>query len=132
MAIESRNRVSAGFSMSSMTDIVFLLLIFFIIVSTLVTTNSVNLLLPKKTTTNVPVPKPPNVKVSVTSDSQVFVDGSQVGPELLESTLVAAMTSDMNGIVLKTDPEASTESVVQIMDIAQRNEFKIALTMDSQ
>ena len=118
--------------MSSMTDIVFLLLIFFIIVSTLVTTNSVNLLLPKKTTTNVPVPKPPNVKVSVTSDSQVFVDGSQVGPELLESTLVAAMTSDMNGIVLKTDPEASTESVVQIMDIAQRNEFKIALTMDSQ
>ena len=119
--------------MSSMTDIVFLLLIFFIIVSTLVTTNSLHFIMPKKVQNPPPVEiKPPNVKVSVTSDSQIFVDGSQVGADLLESKLVAAMTSDKNGIVLKTDPEASTESVVLIMDIAQRNEYKIALTMEPQ
>ena len=115
-----------------MTDIVFLLLIFFIIVSTLVTTNSLNFIMPRKTQQTSGQVKPPNVKVSVTEDSQIFVDGSQVGPDLLESKLMAAMTSEKNGIVLKTDPEASTEAVVLIMDIAQRNEFKIALTMEPQ
>ena len=47
MAIRSRNKVSVSFSMSSMTDIVFLLLIFFIIVSTMVSPNALKVLLPK-------------------------------------------------------------------------------------
>jgi len=36
MAIESRNKTNKNFSMSGMSDIVFLLLIFFMITSTLV------------------------------------------------------------------------------------------------
>ena len=47
MAIKRRNRVSASFSMSSMTDLVFLLLIFFMITSTVVTPSAIKLLLPK-------------------------------------------------------------------------------------
>ncbi len=112
-----------------MTDIVFLLLIFFIIVSTLVTTNSLNLLLPKK---GKPTPgvKPPLVKVSVTSSNQVFVDNKQAGLAEIETILMSAMADGKkNGIVLNSDPEASTEAVVQVMDAAQRNDYKIVLTM---
>ena len=47
MALKSKNKVSANFNMSSMTDIVFLLLIFFMLTSTLVTQNALDLLLPK-------------------------------------------------------------------------------------
>jgi biopolymer transport protein ExbD len=39
MNLRGRNKVSAEFNMSSMTDIVFLLLIFFMLTSTMVTTN---------------------------------------------------------------------------------------------
>jgi biopolymer transport protein ExbD len=46
MALRSRNKVSANFNMSSMTDIVFLLLIFFMLTSTLVSPNALKLLLP--------------------------------------------------------------------------------------
>ncbi|MFO7673908.1 MAG: biopolymer transporter ExbD, partial [Lutibacter sp.] len=47
MDIRGRNKISPEFSMSSMTDIVFLLLIFFMITSTLVTTSALDILLPK-------------------------------------------------------------------------------------
>ena len=43
MSLRSKNKVSANFSMSSMTDIVFLLLIFFMLTSTLVSPNALKL-----------------------------------------------------------------------------------------
>jgi biopolymer transport protein ExbD len=43
MNLRGRNKVSAEFNMSSMTDIVFLLLIFFMLTSTMVTTNALDL-----------------------------------------------------------------------------------------
>lgn len=118
--------------MSSMTDIVFLLLIFFIIVSTLVTTNSLNLLLPKKGKPAEGI-KNPLVTVSVTESNQVFIDNKQVSLDAVEAQLMQAMGDGAkNGIVLNSDPEASTEAVVQVMDAAQRNDFKIVLTMKPQ
>ena len=40
MAIKRRTKVEPAFSMSSMTDIVFLLLIFFLVTSTLINPNT--------------------------------------------------------------------------------------------
>ena len=45
MNLRSKNKISASFNMSSMTDIVFLLLIFFMLTSTLVSSNVLDLLL---------------------------------------------------------------------------------------
>ena len=49
MAIKRRLKADSSFSMSSMSDIVFLLLIFFLVTSTLINPNALNLLLPKST-----------------------------------------------------------------------------------
>ena len=49
MALKRTSKVDASFSMSSMTDIVFLLLIFFLVTSTLINPNALKLLLPKST-----------------------------------------------------------------------------------
>ena len=46
MGIKKRSKVSAEFSMSSLTDIIFLLLIFFMLTSTLVAPNAINFNLP--------------------------------------------------------------------------------------
>jgi biopolymer transport protein ExbD len=48
MALQSKNRVNVNFSMSGMTDIVFLLLIFFMLTSTLLAPNALKLLFPSK------------------------------------------------------------------------------------
>ena len=55
MKLRGRNKVSAEFSMSSMTDIVFLLLIFFMLTSPAITPEALDLILPKAKgkTTNV-------------------------------------------------------------------------------
>ena len=49
MAIKRTTKIDSSFSMSSMTDIVFLLLIFFLVTSTLINPNALKLLLPKST-----------------------------------------------------------------------------------
>ena len=49
MALKRNTKVDASFSVSSMTDIVFLLLIFFLVTSTLINPNALKLLLPKST-----------------------------------------------------------------------------------
>ena len=53
MSIKRRTKISPTFSMSSMTDIIFLLLIFFMVTSTMVSPNAIKVLLPqsKKQTT---------------------------------------------------------------------------------
>ena len=45
--LKRKNKISPQFSMSSMTDIIFLLLIFFMITSTMVSPNAIKVLLPQ-------------------------------------------------------------------------------------
>lgn len=47
MALKRRQKISPSFSMSSMTDLIFLLLIFFMITSTMVSPNAIKVLLPQ-------------------------------------------------------------------------------------
>ena len=47
MALKRRNKAEASFSMSSMTDIIFLLLIFFMLTSSVVHPNAIKLMLPQ-------------------------------------------------------------------------------------
>ncbi len=125
MAIGSRNKVSVSFSMSSMTDIVFLLLIFFIIVSTMVSPNALKVLLPKsaaKTTS------PQTVSVSISPDIQYYLNGNLVSTETLESGIINAVgQAEKPGIVLHCDQSVPLEHAVKVMDIANRNKFELVL-----
>ena len=47
MALKRRNKIETSFSMSSMTDVIFLLLIFFMVTSTVVFPNAIKVLLPQ-------------------------------------------------------------------------------------
>lgn len=51
MAIKRKNAAIEGFSMASMTDIIFLLLIFFMVISTLVVPNAIRVNLPSAKST---------------------------------------------------------------------------------
>lgn len=125
MAIKSRNRVSVEFSMSSMTDIVFLLLIFFIIASTLISPNGMKVLLPKssqKTTGK------QNVSVSITEDLHYYINTTEVQPGQIEAILKERLAGEEKpGIVLRTDENVDVKYVVEVMDIAQRNKYQVVL-----
>ena len=85
MALRSRNKVSANFNMSSMTDIVFLLLIFFMLTSTLVSPNALKLLLPnskaktlEKQTISIDPGLGVPLDVDIEGDGAVFLDNTGV------------------------------------------------------
>ncbi|HSI70945.1 MAG TPA: biopolymer transporter ExbD [Gillisia sp.] len=127
MNLRSRNKVSADFSMSSMTDIVFLLLIFFMLTSPAITPEALDLILPKakgKTTTV------QNISVSITKDLQVYINDERVSQSALESTLKQRLAGeDDPTIILRAEEGVPIERAVQVMDIANRNRYKIVLAV---
>lgn len=127
MNLRSRNKVSADFSMSSMTDIVFLLLIFFMLTSPAITPEALDLILPKakgKTTNK------SNLSVSITKDLQVYIDNDRISNSALESTLITKLAGvEDPTIILRAEEGVPIEKAVNVMDIANRNKYKIVLAV---
>ena len=71
VALKKRNKINAAFSMSSMTDIVFLLLIFFMVTSTLIAPNALKLLLPQS---NNQTAAKPITTISITKDLKYYIN----------------------------------------------------------
>ena len=126
MNIRGRNKVSPEFNMSSMTDIVFLLLIFFMLTSTMVTTNALDLVLPKakgKTDSN------KNIAVNITKELQFYIDKQPVNEMALESQLLTLVNQDNKALIIRAEEGVPVEKVVYVLDIANRNNFKVVLAV---
>lgn len=132
MAIKRRTKVDPSFSMSSMTDIVFLLLIFFLVTSTLVNPNALKLLLPKSTNQ---VAAKATVSVSIKhhqkNDNFSFhINGRQkpISFEEVEAQLQELLQeNDDPTFSIYADKTVPVEHVVNLMNIAKRNKFKVIL-----
>jgi biopolymer transport protein ExbD len=127
MNLRGRNKVTPEFNMSSMTDIVFLLLIFFMLASTLVTTNAIDILLPKASgkTEN-----KKSVAVSIKKNLTYYIDQERVGISVLETKLLNVLAKETKPtIVLRAEKSVPVEHVVKVMDIANRNKFKVILAV---
>lgn len=131
MAIQRRNKVEVSFSMSSMTDIVFLLLVFFIIASTLITPNALNIVLPQsKDPDRI---KKPSATIEVTKDGLYALDGENVNIGNLENSVKALLSDrEEKGIILKADKDVPFDFVVKVLDIANRNKYKMVVATDIQ
>jgi biopolymer transport protein ExbD len=129
MNLRGRNRVTAEFNMSSMTDIVFLLLIFFMIASTtIVSTNALDLVLPKSSGSSDEVK---NVSVSVNKNQEYFIDTKKVDESALENELKTLLKGQESpAVMLHIEQGVPIERAVSVMDIAYRNNFKVVLAVD--
>ncbi len=130
MAIKRRNRVSASFSMSSMTDLVFLLLIFFMITSTVVTPSAIKLLLPKsssqaaaKPITRVFIDEQVNFYVATGKEKERQVAFEEIEPFLQG---VVAEEPEMY-IALYADESVPYREIVRVLNIANKNKFKLVI-----
>ena len=125
MALRSRNKVSANFNMSSMTDIVFLLLIFFMLTSTLVSPNALKLLLPSSKAKTL---EKQTISISITKDIDFYINEQKVTAASIEQELKLLINNEVEpAIILHTDKTVAIEHVVTVMDIAYRNKYKIVL-----
>ncbi len=130
MALSSRNKVSVAFSMSGMTDIVFLLLIFFMLTSTLIAPNALKLLLPQS---NNQTQAKPITTVSITRDLKYYVETSQVPFSQLETTLQRKLRNQNEPTIsLHADKSVPIEEVVKVMNIARNNHYKLILATTAE
>lgn len=132
MAIKRTTRVDSGFSMSSMTDIVFLLLIFFLVTSTLINPNALKLLLPKSTG-QVSAKATVSVSIKHWQDTDTFsyhINGDKVPVEFgeIEDALIGLLQQEEDPTFsIYADETVPIREVVQVMNIAKRNHYKVIM-----
>ena len=127
MNLRGRNKVSAEFSMSSMTDIVFLLLVFFLLTSPAITPNALDLILPKASGKTSNVQK---ASVSITKDRAFYVDNERVSEYSIEKELNKILAGQEEPtIILRAEEGVPIEDAVFVMDIANRNKYKVVLAV---
>ena len=131
MAIKRNTKVLSDMSMSSMTDLVFLLLIFFLIPSTLVNPNALKLLLPKSTGQ---VSAKATVSVSIKdwgNDLYTYhLNGDETPVQFsdLEDGLVSQLQSEEDPTFsIYSDETVPVREIVAVMNIAKRNHYKVIL-----
>jgi biopolymer transport protein ExbD len=125
MAISNRNKISINFSSVGMTDVVFNLLIFFMLTSTLVHPTALKLLLPKGSSQT---SAKPQTTVSITADQKYYVEQQPVTITELEVVLKEKLGSNPDiYISLHADKTVPFESVVQVLNIAQANNYKLII-----
>ena len=129
MAIKTRSKISSETSMSSRSDLVFLLLIFFMITSTMIAPNALKLLLPSS---NSQTQAKPFTTVSIkdmNDGTYTFAVGMQICAEtdveqLLKKELIGQ--EDLY-VSLHVDKSVPMEQVVKVMNIAKNNNWKLIL-----
>ena len=126
MAIESRHKTNKNFSMSGMTDIVFLLLIFFMITSTLIVPVAQNVQLPES---NNQTQATPALVVSIGQDKTIYVDDQEYVLSELEGVLRKKLENygEAPTVRLNADRDLNMEEVFAFLDIAKRNRYKVIL-----
>lgn len=127
MNLKPRSKVRTDFSMSSMTDLIFLLLIFFIITSTMVNPNAIKVLLPQgKVQTNAPNP----IEVAIDASTKLYVMNKEVSYEGLEQALLKELNGqkpEEASIALSADKSVPLEFVTQVMATAQRMKMRMII-----
>jgi biopolymer transport protein ExbD len=130
MGLRRQNKIDSGFSMASMTDIIFLLLIFFMITSTVVHPNAIKILLPEskqqtsaKPLTRVVIDADLNYYVAFGNEKERQVAFEGIEPFLRERILEEP---DMY-VALYADEKIPYGELIKVLNICNENKFKLVL-----
>ena len=124
MNINSKYKVDATFSMSSMTDIVFLLLIFFMLTSSFITPSGLPVNLPTSKSSAIVMQK---VSVTITKELGYYVDEQLIAKDQLGGILRNSFNGEEGSVVLHCDKTVPVEDLVYVASIATMLEAKVSI-----
>ncbi|MEM1320281.1 MAG: biopolymer transporter ExbD [Bacteroidota bacterium] len=123
MGFSKRNKVSAEFSMSSLTDIIFLLLIFFMLTANFVRINPVDL--PKSDSKTI---APTSIAVSIDKRGKFSLNGQEMPLSALNGAIKRELRKSENKtnatVVIAADAAVPFDEVVKVMNIASNLRLK--------
>ncbi|MEB2779155.1 MULTISPECIES: ExbD/TolR family protein [Algoriphagus] len=124
MGLQAKNKVDPAFSMSSMTDIIFLLLIFFMLTSSFITPSGLPVNLPSSETSDIIMQE---VSVTITKDLKYSVNDKIVPREQIKGELTSLLKDKKGQVVLHIDKDVPVEYLVEIGGIAAGLEANVSI-----
>lgn len=126
MGLQRRNKVSAEFSMSSLTDIIFLLLIFFMLTSTLVKLDAFEL--PESDSKTV---APTSIVVSIQKSGRLTLNGKVYRMGSLEGAIRREVSSAENKknatVTIVAEKGVAWKQVSRVVELAGKLRVKAIL-----
>jgi biopolymer transport protein ExbD len=124
MKLNSKNKIDAGFSMASMTDLIFLLLVFFMLTSSFITPSGLPVNLPTSKKSTIEVQK---ISVTVTKDLQYYINDKKISKASLEGELKSRLTEPGGSIVIHIDESVATQHLIHVAGVAAELEAKVVV-----
>lgn len=130
MALKRSQEMMSGFSMASMTDVIFLLLVFFMVTSTYVFPTALEVNLPEGAEQT---PEKPSTRVFVDAQGAYYVsfDEQELAPvpaDSLAPVLNAwAVQHPDEGIAVYADVDVAYGKVVEVLNLGAANSLKMVL-----
>ena len=124
MNLKANNKINPLFSMSSMTDIIFLLLIFFMLTASFITPSGLPVSLPSSKSSKIVNQK---VSVTITKDLKYFVNDKEVNISDIEIHLRDEIGDKEGLVVLHCDKDVPVEHLVNVAGIATSLEAKVTI-----
>lgn len=141
MALKNNFQTLGTFSMSSMTDVIFLLLIFFMVTSTLIFPAAIDVNLPESSeqTSLKPV-----TEVYIDADSRLYLVADRndstaelsepvavTAPQLLERLTEIQAADSLRAVALYADSTVRYARVIEVLDMAARRHLRMVLATRS-
>lgn len=124
MDLKSKYKVDSTFSMSSMTDIIFLLLIFFMLTSSFITPSGLPVNLPTSKNSTIALQK---VTVTITKDLKYYVNDRPINKRDVENALRKELGGREGNVSLHIDKSVPSEYLVEIASIATGLKAKVSV-----
>lgn len=124
MDIKSKHKVESSFSMSSMTDIVFLLLIFFMLTASFITPSGLPVNLPTAESAKISMQKN---TLTITADLRYVLNDKEISPETLERELMRLTGGEEGTLSLNIDAAVPTGNTARVAGIAAKLKQKTIL-----
>jgi biopolymer transport protein ExbD len=118
MKFETSRKPLSAFSLSSLTDIVFLLLVFFLLTSQFVIQTGVKVKLPASKLNEQSIPT--RLVVSITEDNSIYVGNAKTEISSLAIQLDKVREDlEENNLVVRADKSVEIDLVIQVIDAAK-------------
>lgn len=132
MSLKRKSKVSEGFSMASMTDVIFLLLIFFLVASTVIIPNTIKVSLPSAQQQPV-LDEVLSARISIKPTGELFLglgreaDVSVTLDELDELLNSFSSTNPQGYVAIHADQEVPYRTVMEAVNAAAKSKLRVVL-----
>ncbi|MEM9417089.1 MAG: biopolymer transporter ExbD [Bacteroidota bacterium] len=124
MKLTNKHKIDTQFSMSSMTDIVFLLLIFFMLTVSSVTNQGLPVDLPQSNNADTLTPQ---VNVTITADLHYYINEQKIKKEQLKERLKQKLDKNQPLVLVQIDKSVPVAHMIYVTDIAAALQAKVSV-----